>query len=207
VILITIARSNQISDFRFQISDFKFQISDFRFQISDFRFQISDFRFQISDFRFLNDYSVLFLLFFQVSWIRYRDTSLLTVGRYTYTTDLRFEAFHSPHTDDWIVRLKAPRPTDSGVYGCQISTTPHRTQKVYLTVHGKCSFHFASKKSINTMLDKYMLSCSSALPSARQKSVFAYPKQSAMVLCPVHLFVISSTAEVSSRIQNRELRY
>lgn len=73
----------------------------------------------------------------QVSWIRYKDTSLLTVGRYTYTTDLRFEAFHSPHTDDWIVRLKNPRPSDSGFYGCQISTTPHRTQLVYLTVHGR----------------------------------------------------------------------
>ena len=65
------------------------------------------------------------------------DTSLLTVGRYTYTTDLRFEAFHSPHTDDWIVRLKNPRPSDSGFYGCQISTTPHRTQLIYLTVHGR----------------------------------------------------------------------
>ena len=74
---------------------------------------------------------------FQISWIRYKDTSLLTVGRYTYTTDLRFEAFHSPHTDDWVVRLKNPRPSDSGIYGCQISTTPHRTQLVYLTVHGK----------------------------------------------------------------------
>lgn len=30
----------------------------------------------------------------QVSWIRHRDTSLLTVGRYTYTTDQRFESFH-----------------------------------------------------------------------------------------------------------------
>jgi len=70
-----------------------------------------------------------------ISWIRYKDTSLLTVGRYTYTTDLRFEAFHSHHTDDWIVRLKNPKPSDSGVYGCQISTTPHRTQLVYLTVH------------------------------------------------------------------------
>ena len=76
----------------------------------------------------------------QISWLRYSDTSLLTVGRYTYTTDLRFEAFHSPHTDDWIVRLKNPRPSDSGVYGCQISTTPHRTQLIYLTVHGKSKF-------------------------------------------------------------------
>ena len=78
----------------------------------------------------------------QISWIRYKDTSLLTVGRYTYTTDLRFEAFHSHHTDDWIVRLKNPKPSDSGVYGCQISTTPHRTQLVYLTVHGNFIFFF-----------------------------------------------------------------
>jgi len=75
-----------------------------------------------------------------VSWIRYTDTSLLTVGRYTYTTDLRFEAFHSPHTDDWVVRLKNPRPSDSGFYGCQISTTPHRTQLIYLTVHEPHTF-------------------------------------------------------------------
>ena len=86
--------------------------------------------------------NLLFALFlpFQISWIRYKDTSLLTVGRYTYTTDLRFEAFHSPHTDDWVVRLKNPQPSDSGIYGCQISTTPHRTQLVYLTVHGKIIF-------------------------------------------------------------------
>jgi hypothetical protein len=31
-------------------------------------------------------------------------------------------------------------------------------------------------------------------------------KQDLRDLCPVHLFVISSTAELSSRIQNRELR-
>ena len=66
------------------------------------------------------------------------------MGRYTYTTDLRFEALHSPHTDDWIVRLKNPRPSDSGIYGCQISTTPHRTQLVYLTVHGKLKKFFNS---------------------------------------------------------------
>eukprot|EP00094_Tigriopus_californicus_P012890 TCALIF_12463-PA protein Name:"Protein of unknown function" AED:0.44 eAED:0.44 QI:0/0/0/0.25/1/1/4/0/184 len=70
-----------------------------------------------------------------VSWIRIADTSLLTVGRYTYTTDLRFEAFHSPHTDDWIVRLKNPKPKDTGIYGCQISTTPHQTHLVHLVVH------------------------------------------------------------------------
>jgi len=70
-----------------------------------------------------------------VSWIRHSDTSLLTVGRYTYTTDLRFEAFHSPHTEDWILQLRNPKSSDSGVYECQISTTPHLTHKIFLTVH------------------------------------------------------------------------
>ena len=71
----------------------------------------------------------------QVSWIR--DLHLLAVGRYTYTSDLRFESFHSPHTDDWILQLKNPQPKDTGYYDCQISTTPHQTQQVFLTVHGK----------------------------------------------------------------------
>ena len=75
-----------------------------------------------------------------MSWLRNSDTSLLTVGRYTYTTDLRFEAFHSPHTEDWIIQLRNPKPSDTGIYECQISTTPHLTHKIYLKVHGKQLF-------------------------------------------------------------------
>ena len=88
-----------------------------------------------SNFNFLDE--IINCCIFQVSWIRHSDTSLLTVGRYTYTTDLRFESFHSPHTEDWILQLRNPKPTDSGVYECQISTTPHLTHKIFLTVHGK----------------------------------------------------------------------
>ena len=63
------------------------------------------------------------------------------MGRYTYTTDLRFEAFHSPHTEDWILQLRNPKSSDSGVYECQISTTPHLTHKINLTVYGKLKLH------------------------------------------------------------------
>ena len=34
------------------------------------------------------------LLVFKVSWIRHKDTHLLTAGRYTYTSDERFRAIH-----------------------------------------------------------------------------------------------------------------
>ncbi|KAJ9585992.1 hypothetical protein L9F63_020356, partial [Diploptera punctata] len=70
----------------------------------------------------------------KVSWVRHRDIHLLTVGRYTYTSDQRFEAIHSPHTEDWTLRIRYPQRKDSGIYECQISTTPPIGHPVYLTV-------------------------------------------------------------------------
>ncbi|XP_071449819.1 neurotrimin-like [Hetaerina americana] len=69
-----------------------------------------------------------------VSWVRHRDIHLLTVGRYTYTSDQRFEALHSPHTEDWALRIRYPQRKDSGIYECQISTTPPIGHFVHLNV-------------------------------------------------------------------------
>ncbi|XP_046677782.1 zwei Ig domain protein zig-8-like [Homalodisca vitripennis] len=69
-----------------------------------------------------------------VSWVRHRDIHLLTVGRYTYTSDQRFEAVHSPHTEDWTLRIRYPQKKDTGIYECQISTTPPIGHPVYLNV-------------------------------------------------------------------------
>ncbi|XP_055644563.1 zwei Ig domain protein zig-8-like isoform X2 [Toxorhynchites rutilus septentrionalis] len=70
----------------------------------------------------------------QVSWVRHRDIHLLTVGRYTYTSDQRFRAIHHPHTEDWSLQIKYPQHRDSGIYECQISTTPHMSHFVHLNV-------------------------------------------------------------------------
>ncbi|XP_037950442.1 probable serine/threonine-protein kinase MARK-A isoform X2 [Teleopsis dalmanni] len=70
----------------------------------------------------------------QVSWVRHRDVHLLTVGRYTYTSDQRFRAIHQPQTDDWTLQIKYPQHRDSGIYECQISTTPHMSHYIYLNV-------------------------------------------------------------------------
>ncbi|XP_065156607.1 zwei Ig domain protein zig-8-like [Atheta coriaria] len=69
-----------------------------------------------------------------VSWVRHRDIHLLTVGRYTYTSDQRFEAIHSPHTEEWTLRIRYPQRKDTGIYECQISTTPPIGTPVHLTV-------------------------------------------------------------------------
>ncbi|PBC32334.1 Limbic system-associated membrane protein [Apis cerana cerana] len=69
-----------------------------------------------------------------VSWVRHRDIHLLTVGRYTYTSDQRFEALHLPHAEEWTLRIRYPQKKDSGIYECQISTTPPIGHPVYLTI-------------------------------------------------------------------------
>merc|ERR1711962_1022795 len=60
-----------------------------------------------------------------LSWLKHGEVTLLAIGRYTYTSDLRFEAVHIPHSLDWILRIKSPGPSDAGVYECQVSSTPH----------------------------------------------------------------------------------
>lgn len=73
----------------------------------------------------------------QVSWIRHRDIHLLTVGRYIYTTDQRFKAIHQPHSEDWMLQIKYPQHRDSGIYECQVSTTPHISHFIHLDVVGE----------------------------------------------------------------------
>ena len=42
----------------------------------------------------------------QVSWVRYRDTSLLAVGKFVYVGDDRFRVIHEPHAAEWYLAIK-----------------------------------------------------------------------------------------------------
>ncbi|XP_064115478.1 zwei Ig domain protein zig-8-like [Macrobrachium nipponense] len=70
-----------------------------------------------------------------VSWIRQRDLHILTVGRYTYTTDQRYEVIHSQGSKDWILKIKYAQVRDSGRYECQVSTKPVRSYIVELNIY------------------------------------------------------------------------
>ena len=75
--------------------------------------------------------------FFQVSWIRDETTHLLTIGRLTYTSDMRFKAIHKLYSEDYLLQIKPTTHRDSGKYSCQISTTPPNSHIVHLTIAGK----------------------------------------------------------------------
>ena len=77
------------------------------------------------------------IFFCQVSWLRGHDLHILTAGRYTYASDLRYEALHQEGTNQWTLSIKSVQPRDQGVYECQISTKPIKAFTTYLNVLGK----------------------------------------------------------------------
>ncbi|XP_058830201.1 zwei Ig domain protein zig-8-like [Topomyia yanbarensis] len=71
---------------------------------------------------------------YTVSWIRQSDLHILTVGRYTYTADQRFQSLHTNDTDEWILNIKWTERKDTGIYECQVSTLPVKNLPLYLIV-------------------------------------------------------------------------
>ncbi|CAL4149422.1 unnamed protein product, partial [Meganyctiphanes norvegica] len=69
-----------------------------------------------------------------VSWLRHKDVHLLTVGRYTYTSDRRFQPQHTPGAEDWGLLLAHPDVGDAGRYECQVSSTPPVSHTLKLNV-------------------------------------------------------------------------
>ncbi|XP_071535425.1 lachesin-like [Panulirus ornatus] len=69
-----------------------------------------------------------------VSWVRHRDIHLLTVGRFTYTSDDRFSARHTEGSEDWLLMIHYLQQRDAGFYECQISTTPPHSHLIHLSV-------------------------------------------------------------------------
>lgn len=40
-----------------------------------------------------------------VSWVRHRDIHLLTVGKFSYTSDNRFQCIHDVDAEEWILKV------------------------------------------------------------------------------------------------------
>lgn len=103
---------------------------------------------------------LLFLVSFQVSWVRRKgdELNLITFGRHTYSSDSRYSLeYVAPN--DWQLLIQYANERDEGVYECQIATHPPLILLVYLTVVGTYeseseisysnSFFYSSKRISN----------------------------------------------------------
>ncbi|XP_018023945.1 uncharacterized protein LOC108679741 [Hyalella azteca] len=69
-----------------------------------------------------------------VTWIRKRDSHVLTAGLFSYTSDQRFTALHAEGSSDWLLKITSPQTRDSGIYECQVSTEPKISRAFTLRV-------------------------------------------------------------------------
>jgi len=86
-----------------------------------------------------------------ISWIRHADLHILTVGRYTYTADNRYQSIYNPTTDEWILQIKYLQKRDSGMYECQVSTQPVRSFFVRLNILDETPSKLYGEESIFTV--------------------------------------------------------
>ena len=52
---------------------------------------------------------LLSYIFFQVSWVRHDDVSLISVGKLKYIKDERFRIINEDHSDDWVLAIRYVR--------------------------------------------------------------------------------------------------
>lgn len=91
--------------------------------------------FPYREHNFILDLTNLILL--QILWLRHRDLHLLTTGVHTYSRDKRFSAVHRFPGNDWVLRIQQTRINDTGIYQCQVATTPPVGITFHLSVVGK----------------------------------------------------------------------
>ena len=85
----------------------------------------------------------------QVSWLRWADMSVLTVGGLVFSSDPRLvvaAARLGPATLAWKLYISEVSPADSGDYQCQINTEPKQSLDVTLMVSGVSIEIFISMK-------------------------------------------------------------
>ena len=73
--------------------------------------------------------------------MRYRDVSLIAVGKFVYISDDRFRVMHEPNADDWFLVIKSVSYKDEGIYECQVNSEPYLTYKYSLSVVGKWTIY------------------------------------------------------------------
>jgi len=69
-----------------------------------------------------------------VSWIRKRDSHILTVGSSTFISDGRFHILKPEKRHVWTLRIRYVQPRDAGLYECQVSTEPKMSHFVQLNI-------------------------------------------------------------------------
>lgn len=78
---------------------------------------------------------MVFLLIFQVAWVRVDTQTILSIHHNLITQNPRVSLTYNDHRS-WYLHIRMVEEEDRGWYMCQINTDPMRSRKGYLQVVG-----------------------------------------------------------------------
>ena len=73
----------------------------------------------------------------QVSWLRATDSKVISTGWTKFTNDRRVKVQPADRSHTWGLRIDNVRPSDTGVYLCQVNTEPKISLAFDLVVTGE----------------------------------------------------------------------
>ena len=69
--------------------------------------------------------------------MRHSDSGLLAVNDFVYTTSHRIKVFHDNGSNEYRLSINPVELSDGSLYECQVSTTPHTSHFMAISVIGK----------------------------------------------------------------------
>eukprot|EP00095_Tigriopus_kingsejongensis_P012581 maker-scaffold298_size217389-snap-gene-1.16 protein:Tk12581 transcript:maker-scaffold298_size217389-snap-gene-1.16-mRNA-1 annotation:"GF22561" len=139
-----------------------------------------------------------------VSWLRNENLNIISSGRYTYTSDQRFQALHEDdlgqpsrggglkdkdniEAEHWILRIRNVQMEDEGRYECQISSQPIRSYHFYLKVPID---YTSTRGGVSVLTNKAATTVSSLIiQQARYEDGGTYSCQAGDLVTPSHIKV------------------
>ena len=75
-----------------------------------------------------------------MTWRRKRDKHPLTIGLFTFVGDERITVDFNQRQSEWSLMIQDIRPSDEGIYQCQISTKEEldKQYEIRLNVRSEC---------------------------------------------------------------------
>ena len=89
---------------------------------------------------------------FQISWIRHKDSALLAVNNYIYSSSHRIKVFHENRSSEWKLSINPVEVSDDGIYECQIATTPTTFHSMAVSVIGEFTHTHCKNFRVNTKI-------------------------------------------------------
>lgn len=87
-----------------------------------------------------------------MTWKRYEQVHPLTIGLYPFAPDTRIGVDFNQRMNEWSLIIQDIRPTDEGVYQCQISTkNDHESYNIMLRVRCMYCIHNLTAASVTTL--------------------------------------------------------